>query len=62
MTSFSQPKKRRFSSIDSNIEINRNTNLESTNNTDINNNNLKIQNTICHLIDVISDNDLNFFY
>jgi len=62
MTSFSQPKKRRFSSIDSNIEINRISNLESTNNTDINNNNLKIQNTICHLIDVISDNDLNFFY
>ena len=59
MTSFSQPKKRttRFSSVDSNGEINSNTN--QLNNL---NNNLKIQNTICHLIDVISDNDLNFFY
>ena len=59
MTSFSQPKKRttRFSSVDSNGEMNSNTN--QLNNL---NNNLKIQNTICHLIDVISDNDLNFFY
>ena len=59
MSSFSQPKKRttRFSSIDSNGEIN----LNSNQNNDSNNNS-KIQNTICHLIDLISDNDLNFFY
>ena len=59
MSSFSQPKKRttRFSSIDSNGEIN--TNINQINDS---NNNSKIQSTICHLIDVISDNDLNFFY
>ena len=59
MSSFSQPKKRttRFSSIDSNGEINSNTNQINDSN-----NNSRIQNTICHLIDVISDNDLNFFY
>ena len=59
MSSFSQPKKRttRFSSIDSNGEINTNTNQINDSN-----NNSKIQSTICHLIDVISDNDLNFFY
>ena len=60
MTSFSQPKKRtqRFSSIDSG-ELNLNINQENNN---ISNNNLKIENTICSLIDLISDNDLNFFY
>ena len=60
MTSFSQPKKRtqRFSSIDSG-ELNLNINQENNNNS---NNNLKIENTICSLIDLISDNDLNFFY
>ncbi len=61
MTSFSQPKKRteRFSSIDSG-EINLNINQDNFNIS--NNNNFKIENTICSLIDLISDNDLNFFY
>ena len=61
MTSFSQPKKRteRFFSIDSG-EINLNINKDNFN--IANNNNFKIENTICSLIDLISDNDLNFFY
>ena len=61
MTSFRQPKKRteRFFSIDSG-EINLNINKDNFN--IANNNNFKIENTICSLIDLISDNDLNFFY
>ena len=61
MTSFSQPKKRteRFFSIDSG-EINLNINKDNFN--IANNNNFKIENTISSLIDLISDNDLNFFY
>ena len=57
MHSFSQP---------STLIIN-NVNGINTNQYDINienqlNDNLKIQNTICNLIDVINDNNLNFFY
>ena len=61
MTSFSQPKKRteRFFSIDSG-EINLNINKDNFN--IANNNNFKIENTISSLIDLISYNDLNFFY
>ena len=57
MHSFSQP---------STLIIN-NVNGINTNQYDINienqlNDNLKIQNTICNLIDVINDNNLNFYY
>ena len=64
MSSFSQPKIR----IKSPILINSNNIINSKKNNTINNedntsiNNLKIQNTICNLIDVINDNNLNFFY
>ena len=64
MSSFSQPKIRIKSPIlikSNNINNSKKNNtIYNEDNTSINN--LKIQNTICNLIDVINDNNLNFFY